>query len=295
MVRRALSTMTTVLVATAIAVPGAAQEREGAREGMESAAGTQQAEQGPYLLVTHYQVPPAQAERFVEGAELVREAARQADLDPEEHGWSIWRQGDDFYLTEVRDDLSTVEDPGRFMRQFEGTPGEQTLERAFGSFEGVDLEAESYIGRLRPEWAYVPEQPAVQGEPGGAFVIREWVRVGVEEELGQSQQRLVNLLREISFPYEVQAYQTVVGDLGRLEIVIFFDDLARFYGENSLQTLLEAAGRAEAWGETMQERDRLIRKVETFPVFYVSELSYPAAGEAGEAEEDDEAEGGDGR
>lgn len=273
MSRGMLTTVVAALLATTLAVPGAGQERQGAGQQQMQGQAAQDAEAAPYLIITHYQVALSDAQTFTRNAETIREAAEQAGLGAE-FGWTLWRDGDDFFLASPRESLSSLEDPEAFMRQFEGTPGQQTLERAFQGFEGLDMQANSYVVRSRPEWSYEPERPALQGDPGGAYVIREWTEVGSEEELAQNQERLVRVLREVDFPYPAQVYQVVVGDLGRLETVVLFDDLARFYGENSLESLLEATGQGQAWGNVMETRQDFVRKLETFTIQYVPDASY---------------------
>lgn len=237
--------------------------------------------QTEYVFVQKFQVAPGHAAKFLEAAQMVVRAAEQADLAAR-YGWALYRDSFDFYLVEWPESMAYFDDPEQWMRQFEGTPGHETLMGAFGMFEEVDVSSTSWVEATVPEWSYMPEDPAVgPRDYQGVYVVQDWVKFGHQQAFAENTRAIIGLLGEIGYPYPVFGHRGVIGEGGQVTFVIVHDGLDRFYGENSVERLLAAAGKQEEWGRLMEARSPMLLKAASFTAAYLPEHSYEPATEAG--------------
>lgn len=234
-----------------------------------------------YVFVQKFQVAPGDAATFLEAARMAVQAAGQADL-ARQYGWALYRDGFDFYLVEWPGSMAYFDDPQQWMRQFEGTPGHGTLMAALAMFEEVDMSSTSWVEATEPEWSYMPENPAVgPGDYRGVYVVQDWVRFGHQQAFAENTKAIMGLLGEVGYPYPVFGHRGVIADGGQVTFVVVHDGLDRFYGQNSLERLLAAAGKAEEWGRLMEARSPMLRKVASFTAAYLPEHSYEPGTETG--------------
>lgn len=262
-----MSRITTVLAALAALalagpVPAQAQDTD--------------AEQPAFASVEVIEVVPAEVARFRGAVEKLAQAARKAGLEGR-FDWDVYQKDGAFHIVSWHASLKDFEDEDLWYRQFEGTPGQATMEAAFGEIAGLNAKVRTDVHRHLPELSYMPDEPAIEpGKQRGIFLVQDWVAFGSEEAFRENTKAVLALLAEVGYRYPVYAHRTVIGDNGLFVLAVVHDGDANFHGVNSLQGLLEKAGKGEAWGKVMQERMSLLRDHETSSITYRPELSYHA-------------------
>lgn len=263
---RRITTVLAALAAVALAGPAPAQ--------------AQDAGQPAFASVEVIEVVPAEVARFTAAVEMLVQAAREAGLESR-FDWDVYQKDGAFHLVSWHASLTDFEDEDLWYRQFEGTPGQATMEAAFAELSGLNARVRTDVHRHLPDLSYMPAEPAV--EPAmhrGIFLVRDWVAFGSEESFRENTKAVLALLEEVGYRYPVHVHRTVIGDNGLFVLAVLHDGEANFHGPNALRGLLEKAGKGEAWGKVMQDRMSLLRNHETYNVTYRPELSYHA--DAGE-------------
>jgi len=232
----------------------------------------------PYLVTSRVEFAPEDAEAFARQVAIVRDAAAEIHLDAR-FAWNVYRWDNTFYFVSQEETLANLEDPEAMGRAFQGTP---VQDRVFGAFEKAGalqaLSGSSSVWRPRPELGYVPANPAMaQGQQGGAYVIQQWPKGTSEQAFDESAKGLMAMLGEMDGPYPVIVLQNVVGD-GGMEFVVLFDDLANFYGANSLEAGLRSSGMGDRWAQAEAAHRKLLSRTESRLLMYVPQLSYQPAG-----------------
>ena len=234
-----------------------------------------EAQDGPmYTTVSAIEVAPGHVEDFAAQVRAVAEAAEAAGLG-EEFRWDVYAWDNTFYFLNWAESLSVLEDQDRMMREFQGT---EQMDEVMAAFEAVgDLDwrgGNTTVARGRPELSYMPANPAMaEGEHGGVYVLEQWPLPSAGPAFEESVKDIMGMLAEMGGPYPVFVSQDVIGD-GNYTFAVPFDDLASFYGENSLEAGLQASGMAEAWGAHVAEHQQLLADVESWHVMYRPDLSF---------------------
>lgn len=87
---------------------------------------------------------------------------------------------------------------------------------------------------------------------------------------------MIELQRELNYPYPVHGHRVLYGDVGRFVFVEFYDDRAAYWGENSWDAYVEKAGRTAEW-EAIGERFRqIVKHWQDREIEFQGELSYLA-------------------
>lgn len=237
---------------------------------------------GPqYREITEFDVSPADAAAFEMTVEKIVAAAEQAGLSAD-FGWLFFRDGSDFTLVYPFESMAYFDDEEVWMRQFQGTPGEATLMEAFGDFTGLNYSSANHIIKLNPEHSYRPATPIEN--PNWVHVVRNWVAPGQQEAHAENTGELMALIAEIGSPYEVFAFEGVIGDGGLRSYVIPFDNKASFYGDNSIGAHLAQHEKAEEWEALLGERQKLLRDSDEFDQALVPGMTYMPEAEMADAE-----------
>ena len=236
---------------------------------------------GPqYREINEFSVSPGDAAAFEATIEKIVAAAEQAGLSAD-FGWLFFRDGSDFTLVYPFENMAYFDDEEVWMRQFQGTPGEATLMEAFGDFTGLDYSSANHIIKLNPEHSYRPATPIEN--PNWVHVVRNWVAPGRQEAHSENTVKLMALIEEVGWPYEVYAFNGVIGDGGLRSYVIPFDNKASFYGDNSLGAFLAQHEKAEEWEAVLGERQKLLRDSDDFDTELVPGMTYMPEAEMADA------------
>jgi hypothetical protein len=236
---------------------------------------------GPqYREITEFEVSPGDAAAFEMAIEKIVAAAEQAGLSAD-FGWLVVRDGSDFTLVFPFESMAYFDDEEVWMRQFQGTPGEATLMEAFGDFTGLNYSSASHVIKVNPEHSYRPATPIEN--PSYVHVIRNWVAPGQQEAHSENTVKLMAIIEEIGFPYEVYAFEGVIGDGGLRSYVIPFDNMASFYGDNSMGAYLAQHEKAEEWEALLGKRMKLLRDSEDFDAEVVPGMTYMPEAEMADA------------
>jgi len=233
---------------------------------------SQQPELMPYVMVETFDVGTAQAEGFAEAIEHFKMAVDGAGVSAE-LPWEVYRQDTRWHLVLPMPDLTRF-DPANeaaFMEMFAGTPGEAHLGQAMQIMSANSAPMTSELMLLVEDWTYFPTD-FYMGSQTGASVFEAWVKVGAEETFNESTKDLFAMLTEMNYPYAVLGHRTLVGDGGKVTIVVLHDGLDSFYGANSLDSVASSV-QMEAWGELMTARDDMVTKRNSFNVQYDADLS----------------------
>ena len=232
----------------------------------------QEAEYEPaHTEIITFDVAPAHVATFEMAIEKIVEAAGQAGLTTD-YGWWVFRENASFTLVYPVGEMAYSDDPEQWMRQFQGTPGEETLGEAFGMLGETTYSTSSYVVKPMKDHSYSPAEP--MKDTPYMHVVKNWLAPGKQEAHAENTKALLAILGEIEYPYEVHAYETVIGDGGLREYVIPFDNMAAFYGDNGLWAHLAAHEKSEAWMALADERMKLMRAYDDMDLEYVPGMSY---------------------
>ncbi len=236
---------------------------------------------GPqYRDITEFEVSPGDAAAFEMTIEKIVSAAELAGLSAD-FGWLVVRDGSDFTLVYPFESMAYFDDEEVWMRQFQGTPGEATLMEAFGDFTGLNYSSASHVIKVNPEHSYRPATPIES--PSYVHVIRNWVAPGQQEAHSENTAKLMAIIEEIASPYAVYAFEGVIGDGGLRSYVIPFDNMASFYGDNSMGAYLAQHEKAEEWEALLGARMKLLRDSEDFDAEVVPGMTYMPEAEMADA------------
>lgn len=257
MFRRAFS----LLVATAPALVAAAPAQ--AQEGETS-----------YAVVTTYDVASADAAAFEEVVMKVKQAAEEAGMGYE-FRWAVHQNGSKYEFAGWRTTMGSFDNPNAFIEAMQGTPGEATMQEAFGMYAQLDVPTDMTVYVQVPEWTYWPAEGGVApGEHAGLMVFVDWVPYANNQAFDENTRQLIAMLGEMGFPYPIMGHRTLIGEGGVATFVLLHDGLDKFYGENAMENYLSEAGLAEQWGEVIQARRGMMRRSMSYPSYFRPDLSY---------------------
>ncbi len=230
-----------------------------------------------YVEVSQLELAPADVDGFLDMVKTVRDAAVETSLDAR-FAWDVYRRDNRIYFVSWHQSMVDFEDPEAFVRAFQGTSVANRVMAAFERTNSMHFQdGLSEVSRARPDMSYMPASPAMmEGEQGGVYVLRQWP-AGDDQAYEESVKDFMGMLTEMGGPYPVFVSQNMIGKGGYI-IAVPFDNLANFYGANSLQTGLAASGMASRWAEHEAAHQKLLSDVESFEVMYLPEHSYRPPG-----------------
>lgn len=247
-----------LLTAALAAAPGALAQEEDS--------------EGRVVQVQTWNVEPSDAARFEAAIEKVVEAAGQAGLT-RDYGWSFYNELFTYTLVYPVENMAYFDDPDQWMRQFQGTPGEETLNAAFAEFDYVSSKVvANEIAEHLTEWTYEPA--GSDGDYGYAHVDEFWVKSGMDDEFGELVKEFMAFFKEIGYTYPIYGHRVRFGDSGRRVFVTVFDSKEAFYGSRSLDNLIEMKGAGEQWGGLLERFAKVITAAKHSDTEYQPHLSY---------------------
>ena len=232
-----------------------------------------QEEEGQLVEVGTWKVHPSSVAQFEGVVQKVVEAAGQAGLT-NEFGWLFWSDAFTYTLVSFQPNMASFDDSDeRWMRQFEGTPGEATLQEAFAEMASVRFQVLSNeVVEAVPDWSYEPEMAS--WPPGFAEVAEVWVTAGKDEEFDALAKEYVSVLKDIGYPYQVAGHRVRFGNTGRVVFVTFYDTRENFYGKNDFDQMVMSKGAGEKYQEIIGKFLMVVDDFKSSHIAYRTELSY---------------------
>ncbi len=234
----------------------------------------QETERGQLWDVQTMSVSPEHMDEFMGAVAMIKEAAQTADLAPE-FAWHIWVRGFDVVVASPVENMADFDDPGAWMRQFAGTPGEAMLTEAFEklSTEIKFTESTREIWVHEPAWSYIPATPAFE-TPSYAERHDFFVKAGMQEEFDGVAEDIMTFFSEVEGHYPVNGYRKMFGEVGRISFLVFNDGWGDFYGEHSIDAGIADSGRSGDWEALMERLRDCLSGSETTQMEYFVDLSY---------------------
>lgn len=253
--RKPLGWLAAAAFALMIAAPAAAQETP------------------QYVQLSTVEFAPGEIEPFLEQVKTVRDAAVEIGLSSE-FRWALYRWENTLIFASWPENMAALDDPNAMAAAFQGTPVESRVMQAFQRAESTQiLEALSEVLITRSDHGYEPENSAVADGTGGVYVLHQWPKGGQREAFLQSLDGFMEMLAEAGGRYPVSVHEGYIGE-GGFHIVVGFDDPASFYGENSMEALLEGSGIGAEWQAHAAEHADLISRSEARMYFFLPDHSY---------------------
>ena len=121
------------------------------------------------------------------------------------------------------------------------------------------------------DWSYIPED----AEPlGYVEVIDVWFRPNKGEEFDAVIKDIMTFFADIGYPYACRGYRIHFGDVGRAQFRFRYTDPGPYFGENSLERLIEQAGGQEEWGSLIERFAGVVIDETSVRWMFRPELSY---------------------
>ena len=236
----------------------------------------EQEEMGQLIMVNQWQVEPSHIPHQNAEIEKLVEAAGKAKLMDPGASWYFWTSTNTYTVVYPFENFAFLDNPMAFQDKFKGTAGEAMMQEAFASMQSIPtFGTKSEILMHMPEWSYEPEQNI---EFSHAQVMDIWLKPGQEEAFGTLVKDVVEQDKRISNPYLMNGYRVIFGDVDRFVFVRFFDDPAKFHGENNREHLMAAMeGETEKWQEIAGEFLELTQQWEERIIEFRPELSFDAS------------------
>lgn len=228
-------------------------------------------ERGQLWKVEVLEVPPDKAMTFEEGAKEIVKLAGEQDVGSD-YAWHFWSDGFDYVVVNEIPDFAAFDDPTAWMRQF-GEEGGKQLGEVFKRMDeevGVKASMREIIEQV-PEWTYEPEG-APQPAYGTLYTFR--LKPGKAEAFGDLAAEFVQAWTDMDYPYAIHGHRTHLGDVGKVDFLIFYDDRSAFMGENNVEKVAERAGHAERYQQLLGKLTQHIDDMEMSLVEYHPEMSY---------------------
>lgn len=237
-------------------------------------AGVVAQEGGDLAQVITWEVAPGDAAAFVEGIEGIVAAAKKIQLSPD-YAWTFWQ--DDLYQYKLVFPIAAMsyfDDPQQWMAQFMGTDAEADLMAAFETLNGVDSRVLSdAVYEEVADWSRMMDGMGEQ-MPGLVHLDEFWLKGGVEEEFGDLVKEVFALYDEIGVPYPTIGHRPRIGGNGQIIFVTVVDSRENYYGANSAMTLLQEAGKVEAWSALISRFNGLITAGKHYDSDFLPSMSY---------------------
>ncbi len=230
-------------------------------------------ERGEMLFIETIKVMPEDVPAYEAAIAKVVQAAEMAGLSPD-YKWAFMNDMYTYTLVFPFKDMAYWDDPDQWMRQYEGTEGEEALQAAFKEFSEIDTRVvASEVMEHVEDWSYTPATSAA-ADAENVHLTVFWLKSGKGDEFTQVTKDIMALLKEIGYPYPVAGHRVRFGDTNRRIFVTWFDNKSNFYGEKSLMAVIEKKGAGERWGELMSRISALIIDGDHSDAVYKPEMSY---------------------
>ena len=201
-------------------------------------------ERGQLYSVELIKVEPSQAAELEASIGMFIEAAQQANVSSDYY-WYVWVDHFTYALAVPVPDMASFDDPMAMMRQFQGTPGEAIVAEADARFSQLDYQVLSReVIELVADWSYAPEGAE---QPGYAEAFDVWFKPNKSEEFDQVIKDIMAFFAELGYPYECRGYRVHFGDAGRASFHFRYASPGPYFGENSIESLIEQRGGGEEW------------------------------------------------
>ncbi len=231
------------LLIAALALPVAALAQEAEHEMKD-----------PSLVqVMTWEVAPDQTDEWEAAIVQIVEAAQAANLT-HEYGWTFYSKNNDYTLIYPIASFGYFDDPMQWIRQFEGTEGNEQLQAAMASINAIDHRVlNEQISVHKMDWSYMPGDMAdfQQKIENHTYVeVLEFsIRPGKNEEFSGIVKEYMTFFKEIGYPYPIMGHEMKFGQSGRAAFVTVIDNLSDFYGANSFQETVANANATERMQE----------------------------------------------
>lgn len=193
----------------------------------------------PYTVVQQLELAGSDAETFAAQVQVVAEAAAEADIGAE-FAWNVYRFDNTFMFVTSTPSLADLEDPEAMMRAFEGTAVAGKVTNAMQAANALNvLSVSTEVVRVDPELSYQPANSAISDGAGGVLIVEEWVKGDQIGAWRESVRDFMGWMTEAGAVYPILVTEDIIGNGGR-SFVVLFDNLANFYGENSMEALVAA-------------------------------------------------------
>ncbi len=232
--------------------------------------------EGEIVVVTSLRVLPKDVERFGAGVQKIVQAAEQANLGAD-FGWSVWTDQFVYHIVGTENNMAALDGGDeRWMKQFEGTPGQATLAAAFEELSDIPSQnLGSEITQVVPAWTYgldkIPEQP------GFAEVCEYSIAAGMEENFDGVYKDFIGIITTLGYPYGHIGHRFRFGSPASHVGVTIYDTKEYFFGQNDLERLVEQKGMGDAWSKLIADFLPTVTAVDCSHVAYVPEMSYQPA------------------
>ncbi len=229
--------------------------------------------EGEIVVVTSLRVLPKDVERFGAGVQKIVQAAEQANLGAD-FGWSVWTDQFVYHIVGTENNMAALDGGDeRWMKQFEGTPGQATLAAAFEELSDIPSQnLGSEITQVVPAWTYgldkIPEQP------GFAEVCEYSIAAGMEENFDGVYKDFIGIITTLGYPYGHIGHRFRFGSPASHVGVTIYDTKEYFFGQNDLERLVEQKGMGDAWSKLIADFLPTVTAVDCSHVAYVPEMSY---------------------
>ncbi len=229
--------------------------------------------EGEIVVVTSLRVLPKDVERFGAGVQKIVQAAEQANLGAD-FGWSVWTDQFVYHIVGTENNMAALDGGDeRWMKQFEGTPGQATLAAAFEELSDIPSEnLGSEITQIVPAWTYgldkIPEQP------GFAEVCEYSIAAGMEENFDGVYKDFIGIITTLGYPYGHIGHRFRFGSPASHVGVTIYDTKEYFFGQNDLERLVEQKGMGDAWSKLIADFLPTVTAVDCSHVAYVPDMSY---------------------
>ena len=217
------------LLIAALAVPAAALAQEAEYEMKNESL----------VQVMTWEVAPDQTDEWEAAVKQIVDAAKAANL-AHEYGWTFYSHNNDYTLIYPVANFAYFDDPMQWIRQFEGTEGNEALQAAMGTMGTIDhrvLNEEIAVHKM--DWSYMPGDMADFQQKianhKNVEVLEFWIRPGKNEEFSGIVKEYMTFFKDIGYAYPIMGHDTKFGQSGRAVFVTTIDDLSEFYGANSFQ------------------------------------------------------------
>ncbi len=238
----------------------------------------QEGERGQLYEVSIMKINPANIEAFVGNIGQVRSAAEAAGLSAE-YGWQVWLRDFEIGIVSTLENMAVLDDEEAWMRAFEGTPGEEMITAAMEQFQsmGAATPLTREIWEHEADWGYAPDEPGVE-QVTGAAMLEVWIKPGMEAEFEEAAAAVGAFIREMGGPYAVNAFRTVVGDVGKVTWVTLHDGWADYYGVNSSEAAIAEAGMTDEWQAVVEKFLPCVTGSRSSQMEFLADASYAGQG-----------------
>lgn len=256
------------LLIAALALPVAALAQEAEHEMKDSSL----------VQVMTWKVAPDQTDEWEAAIKQIVSAAQAANLG-HEYGWTFYSKNNDYTLIYPVSSFAYFDDPMQWIRQFEGTEGNEPLQAAMASINSIDHRVISeQIAVHKMDWTYMPGDFAdfqqKIDDHKYVEVLEFSIRPGKSEEFSGIVKEYMTFFKEIGYPYPIMGHDTKFGQSGRAVFVTVIDDLSDFYGANSFEQTVANANATERMQELWAKFTPTIDDWEQTIMVHRPELQY---------------------